>query len=222
LLFSACCLYIDSQKSQDVVSDKMLAEEEKTLLLARFRDIEVPGLDFLSQQLDRDIVLRNKEKLYLINCTRVQKQRIVRGYFLGQFHKAPNTEWTGEIIVLPPAPEYVANSIVRGWKTTLKKIFSFKESTEKYQRIWVNKDELELFRGAVILSSNISILGICVSKGVSVGYIKLGDCWRPALEDICKEDPFSVKAYKPVDTERVFSESFNKVEEEDLHSLISV
>jgi len=36
----------------------------------------------------------------------------------------------------------------------------------------------------------ISILGVCVSKGVSVGYMKVDDCWKPALEDICKEAPF--------------------------------
>jgi len=83
----------------------------------------------------------------------------------------------------------------------------------------VNKNELELFRGALIFSSNISILGVCVSKGVSVGYIKLGDCWRPALEDVCKEYPFFAIEYKPSGTERIFSDSFNnKVEK---HSCLS-
>jgi len=31
----------------------MLSAEEKTLLLARFWDIELPGLDSLSQQIDK-------------------------------------------------------------------------------------------------------------------------------------------------------------------------
>jgi len=164
----------------------MLSVEEKALLSARFRDVEVAHLDLLNEQIDKDRVLREKEKAFLVECTRLQKQRIVRGYFLGQFHKAPNTRWTGEIIILPPAPEYIANCIVRGWKTTLQKIFETKK-TEKYQRIWIKREEIHLCQGAFIVSTNISVLGIFVPNNVSVGYIKLGDCWRPAFEEIYRE-----------------------------------
>jgi len=62
----------------------------------------------------------------------------------------------------------------------------------------------------VILSTNISVLGIFALNNVSVGYIKLGDCWRPALEEIYKEDPFSTTRYQPKDTERILL--FNKGE----------
>jgi len=113
-VFSLLAIY-RQLKDTDVVRDKMLSVEEKALLLAIFRDVEVPHLDLLAEQIDINRVLREKEKAYLVECTKLQKQRIVRDYFLGHFHKASNTRWTGEIIILPPAPEYLANGIVRGW-----------------------------------------------------------------------------------------------------------